>query len=396
MAGLDGRGRTNFIGVLCKLRVQDEKHTTQQDPVRLTTDVAKTIQMVSDTLLLVDRTVPVSMQPLRGCADCIAGRSKLLSVAASQIEGLAYQDTIDTNEISQKLAIIAECCSTLVEAVAQTVFILGLQTKDCQPGIPALIDAYPFVRGRLAVELALDVLVRPLPADAPPLQHQSAMGVAAVVATQLEAVQDECIAAMDRSPPGWVKAQIAASSRAVNGTVAAFVECTKSFVDQPTDGKLKCLKAFATPLLNSFEALEVFAASDSDFAGRPPYMNNAARVLVKALRAAALSCVSSCALLLKAIKDCLTEPQATVPREKLTRYTISLEDSLSTLSAAMNSIMQASNVLASPVVPLEKLVHTEIADYSDVDDDDNEDKAPDADNSSESSSDSDNSEADLS
>eukprot|EP00730_Choanoeca_flexa_P006369 TRINITY_DN12142_c0_g2_i30.p2 TRINITY_DN12142_c0_g2~~TRINITY_DN12142_c0_g2_i30.p2 ORF type:complete len:107 (+),score=32.13 TRINITY_DN12142_c0_g2_i30:1065-1385(+) len=78
------------------------------------------------------------------------------------------------------------------------------------------------------------------------------------------------------------------------------------------------------------------------------------------------------------------------------RYTISLEDSLSTLSAAMNSIMQASNVLASPVVPLEKLVHTEIADYSDVDDDDNEDKAPDADNSSESSSDSDNSEADLS
>jgi hypothetical protein len=49
--------------------------------------------------------------------------------------------------------------------------------------------------------------------------------------------------------------------------VAAFVVCTKNYVEEPTEGKLKCLKAFATPVLNSFEALEMFAASDKDFAG---------------------------------------------------------------------------------------------------------------------------------
>ena len=114
-------------------------------------------------------------------------------------------------------------------------------------------------------------------------------------------------------------ANLILSPRAVSGTVAAFVAATKNYVEEPTEGKLKCLKAFATPVLNSFEALELFAASDNDFAGagwlcaargdgclmylrrwlgRPPYMNNAARVLVKALRSSALSCRPSLVMIL--------------------------------------------------------------------------------------------------
>eukprot|EP00045_Choanoeca_perplexa_P015132 m.183865 g.183865 ORF g.183865 m.183865 type:complete len:373 (-) comp16899_c0_seq1:3443-4561(-) len=371
MAGLDGKGRSNFIGMLCQLRIRDNTHVTQQDPVRLTTDVAKTIQMVSDALLLVDRTIPVSLQPLRGCADCIAARSKSLAVAASQLEAYAGQSNGDITTLSTALASMAESCCVMVEAVSQAVFLLGLQTKDCQEGIPALLDPYPFVRGRLAVDLALDVLVRPVTADSSPVDHQSALGISAVVATQLEAVQDACIASLERSPPGWVKAQIAACNRAVSGTVTAFVQCTKNYVEEPTEGKLQCLKAFATPVLNSFEALELFAASDKDFAGRPPYMNNAARVLVKSLRSAALSSVSSCALLLKALKDCLTEPHSPLPKEKMTRYSLSLEDSLASLGTAVSAILKARNLLAKPIVPLEQILKTET---ELVDDDEEEDE----------------------
>lgn len=143
--------------------------------------------MVSEGLLLRDRDQPLSQQPFSGCCDTIITKRKQMSIAVSNlISNLKGNNFL---KVCKHLAEIAECVAIITETTAQAVFVAGDQIPGCTKGRPGLVDHYPLMRARLAINLATDGF------DRARTTQQQTLAIAAVVATHLDILRDQCFQA---------------------------------------------------------------------------------------------------------------------------------------------------------------------------------------------------------
>merc|ERR1719345_383827 len=91
------------------------------------------------------------------------------------------------NELCRQLAIISETMCLITETTAQAVFMMAERTPGCVKAVPSMIDSYIVNRGKLAIEVAANAASRP------GVTKEQVMATAAVFATHLELIRDQCL-----------------------------------------------------------------------------------------------------------------------------------------------------------------------------------------------------------
>eukprot|EP00053_Salpingoeca_punica_P008161 m.73779 g.73779 ORF g.73779 m.73779 type:complete len:337 (+) comp14479_c1_seq1:181-1191(+) len=333
MAGLDMRRQSDFITMLLELGKPGKDTPMTHDPVLLCTETIRTIQMVSDSLLLRERDHPLSQQPFSGCCDTIVAKTKVVSTTVERLQD-SVKSALDPKKICVLLGELAESIAILTEASVQAVFMLAEGNSKCGKPIRGAIDNYPLARARLAIQLATDGFQRPS------LTPEQVMAISAVVATHLEALRAQCNSAGERTK----NEQFKAAARGLSGVASLLVAAVKEYVGSPSQAaRLQCA-TFSRPLVETVEALLSYVHSNDSFLGTPPYIPQDVEQYVKPLQAAArVTCSASC-LFVGSMKNVLTSPKDTASRSNLTKLAGTLEDALAELVAAVKAIQRANLV----------------------------------------------------
>eukprot|EP00049_Salpingoeca_infusionum_P013265 m.247644 g.247644 ORF g.247644 m.247644 type:complete len:238 (-) comp15398_c0_seq2:69-782(-) len=152
------------------------------DPVIACSDAMKVMQLMSDSLLLKERDMPMNKQSFGANHETVIAQSRLLASCIKRLE-----TTLSNGSVANLGPTLAEATDSLVqiiEAVAGLVFQLGQHGKGATKATPSVMDNYVLVRARLAVQLAVNHLS--IKGVVPPM----ILAASAVIATHVEAVTE--------------------------------------------------------------------------------------------------------------------------------------------------------------------------------------------------------------
>lgn len=341
MAGLDTRGASDFIGMLQAFGLQGNSRVATQDPVTLCTDTIKTTQMAADSLLLRDRDHPLSQQPYSGCCDTVVAKRKELTLA---IEGLAADlGSGNAAQLCGHLAEVTGIMCIIIETTAQAVYMVSEKTPGCVKAVPSAVDAYVLHRGRLAIETAANACSRGT------VGQEQMMAIAAVFATHLEVIREQCLNASKNLAEGspMEASQYTALAKSLGGNASILVTSIKAFVASPDPEQQAAVPIFAKPVLALIDALIAFSSSDK-FVGTPPQVKREVADYIKPMQAGALSAASAMTLLVASMKVVLTNPADTKSLQQIVSYTQSINVALESLVTAMKSARDAKMMYEDP------------------------------------------------
>lgn len=342
MAGLDKRGSSDFIGMLQEFGSKGNSKDTFRDPVQLCTDTIRSTQMAADSLLLRERDVQLSQQPYSGCCDTMVAKVKELQLAVDSLIG--DLGTNDHMRMCQQLSQVSGIMNIIIETTAQAVFMVSEKTPGCVKAVPSAVDVYVLNRGRLAIEIAAKACSRGALAE-----KDQMMAIAAVFATHLELIREQCNAATKKlskdSPLNAAQFSSVGKSLAANASV--LVSFIKAFVADPNAATQSAIATFAEPILALIDALIELSKWDK-FTGKPPQVNREVADYIKPMQAGALSASSAMILLVAAAKVVLTNPADAKPAAHIANYKRTIDEALESVIAAMKSARDAKIMFEDP------------------------------------------------
>lgn len=340
MAGLDTRGASNFIGMLQEFGLKNGGKEATQDPVQLCTETIKTTQMASDALLLKDRDVPLSQQPYSGCCDTLVAKVKEINLAIEEL--ISNIGTSDHNKMCNQLSQVTSTMCIIIETTAQAVYMVSEKTPGCVKAVPSAIDGYVLQRGRLAIEIAARACTRGL------VQKEQMMSIAAVFATHLELIREQCLSATTALKDSPLEAaQFSAVAKSLAANASILVTSIKVFVASPNQESQASVATFAKPILALVDALIELSSLDK-FVGKPPQVKREVADYIKPMQAGALSASSAMTLLIATIKVVLTNPSEIKSKDQIANYTNSIQVALQSLLVAMKSARDAKMMFEDP------------------------------------------------
>lgn len=332
MAGLDHTRASDFIGML-----SDNSSATKNrsDPVLLCNETIKSLQMISDALLLGDRDMPISHQSLSGCCDTLIAKSKAVSITVTDIvDALSHGNT---KKLCQLLAILAESVAITIETVAQTVYLVAVNTPDGDKGRTGVIDYYVLARAQLAISLALDEFGNN------DTSVSETMSIAAVIATHLEVLREQCFKAAESfvssNPP--LCNHFKAIARSLSGSAGVVVCAIKMFVANPSSEQRALCRMFSRPFTATVDTLLNFAKNDQSFKGVAPIPSPEIAAHLRPVQAAALSLVSASTLLVGSARSLLSSSTDPANLVLVKKYAVVVENALQQLSTKVRSIRSA-------------------------------------------------------
>lgn len=341
MAGLDTKGASDFIAMLQEFGSKDSKGEAHHDPVQLCTESIKTTQMATDSLLLRERDVPLSQQSYSGCCDTMVPKIKEMQMSIEAvISDLVGADPV---KIAKHLSQVTSTLCVIVETTAQAVYMVSEKTPGCVKAVPSVIDAYILNRGRLAIEVASNSLTRGS------IQKEQMMAVAAVFATHLELIRQQCQSAtakLLKSEPNDA-AQFSAIGKSVASSAAVLVTSIKAFVTNQSQEAQNTIALFTKPILALIDALIEFSMGNK-FVGSPPKVKREVADYIKPMQAASLSAASATTLLIAGIKVVLTNPSDRKAKDSISSYNVQINSALGSLVVAMKSARDAKIMFEDP------------------------------------------------
>lgn len=329
MAGLDQQRRSDFLAMLLETAKAGSGDGSGLDPAIVCADTRRIIQMTSEALLLRERDRALSHQPFSGCCDTLVGKSKAVSIVVGNLQ--AAVNDAQAQAACMHLGELAEGVSILTETAAQAVYLVGELHPSCVKARPSIIDHYALSRGRLAIQLAIEVFSRPNTTAA------HTMAASAVIATHLEVLRDECMLAGERCTDVGAKQQFKACSKALVAVTAVLVASIKEFVRSPTPARRARCVLFSKPLLECIDAIMSYVHSDETFTGTPATLPKKISDVLKPVQAAALSVVSTTGMLIAACKGVLCDNDPSAPAH-VARYGLALDQALEALTRAVKAV----------------------------------------------------------
>eukprot|EP00051_Salpingoeca_urceolata_P027981 m.484320 g.484320 ORF g.484320 m.484320 type:complete len:335 (+) comp23301_c0_seq1:477-1481(+) len=329
MAGLDERRASDFLGVLQELAQQEGTRPENADAGTLCAETITTITMVSDALLLRDRSQRLSEQSFGGCCDTLIAKSKTVTIDLDHL--LADLKQHNHPEMCKRIAALAEGITILIETTSHACYLVADNHGTCLPGTPSAIDHYPLQRAKLAVSLALDAFSRR------PTNAQT-MASAAVVATHLEVLKEECSRAEERTDAS-AQVMFKAIGRGLSGTATMLVAALKDHIKHPTDRTRAACTIFSAPVLSTIDALITYS-EDESLAGKPPAISKEVGKYLKPMQGAAMCLSSAFALFIRFVKQCI-EDKPINPEAHLARYSESINAAVADLVAATRDVRKA-------------------------------------------------------
>jgi len=339
MAGLDRKRGADFIAMLQELGGKKGADGGASDPVTLCTTIIQTTQMATNTLLLRERDMPLSIQSFSGCCDTLVAKRKVLSIAVQDcVAGLQSKDAA---VMCLALAKINEAVCIVTETTAQAVFTFAERTPGGSKSKPGAVDSYLLARGRLAITVATSRFAKPN------ITTNEVMSIAAVVATHLDILRDQCNKAKEKMLAVDPKqsAIFDALARGLSGNAAVLVAAIKALVTNQSEQNRQSAQVLSRPLLTAVDSLIEFSSANPAFTGIPATLQPQASDIIKPIQAAAMSVGSAATLFLTAVKSKLTNPGDAAAPAAVARYTNAVDEALGdlvqTLRHARDSNMMA-------------------------------------------------------
>eukprot|EP00039_Didymoeca_costata_P006179 m.88106 g.88106 ORF g.88106 m.88106 type:complete len:332 (+) comp13143_c0_seq1:223-1218(+) len=330
MAGLDRLKASDFIAML-------QTPGDSADPAQLCTDLVQAMQMASDSLLLRERDMPLSVQTFSGCCDTVTAKRKEFAIHIKMLT--TDMDQKDYSKLHTCLAAINEHLLIVTETAAQGAYLLAHKSST-KPVVPSVVDMYKLKRAKLAIEVAVHNFERTN------LKDKQVMAVAAVVSTHLDVLRDECAKASEtlKTEKPLQAAIFENSSRGLSGSTAMLVAAIKALVKDISKDNLVAAQILAKPVLSCVEALIAFVENDPSFKGTPPTVTREIALFVKPLQAAAVAVSSACTLMIGGVRTILTNPSDQTAPATVHKYANLVNESLTDLVSAVKRARDAKIV----------------------------------------------------
>lgn len=301
------------------------------------------MQLVAELLLLQSgRDKPAALEPVMAgnesygkSRDAIVANTKGLAISIKEFsKRLHKKEMMGVYRLAQK---VADQVITLIEAAAHAAYLAALNSGDCQPASPSLLDRYTFSRARQELRLAYDKFRL----EHGPLSREQIMQISSTFADNLAELTHGCkLAAENRRIKISDRVQLSHCAQGLQGTTAAFLTSLKAFASSDSsEDRRKCV-LFGKPLLETVHCVVEYAHFPQ-FAGQPAKLSEEGYQAQTEILAGAMAIVGACVQLLNTGQSLLESKKTVVGGEaeqwqKLVNCTKAVADATRFLSSAIH------------------------------------------------------------
>ena len=203
--------------------------------------------------VLEDASQPVSGASYYECLDVVMEKSKELGSCMTGIANHAKKS--EHEEFGDAVRGVSDAICGLVEAAAQSAYLVGVADPSSQAGKRGLVDQIAFNRAHQAIKAACQTLTNPSSGQ------QQILSSATVIAQQTSSLCQSCRVASSRTDNPGAKRHFVQSAKDVANATAVLVKDIKRLDANYTEQNRQTCAAATRPLLDSVENLCQFASS---------------------------------------------------------------------------------------------------------------------------------------
>ncbi|KAJ8983101.1 hypothetical protein NQ317_001844 [Molorchus minor] len=229
--------------------------------------------------LLENPTEPINDSSYYEALDSVIEKSKILGEGLSGITSSAKAS--EHEKFTEHVKSFSGAICSLIEASAQTAYLVGVSDPNSIAGRPGLVDQAQFARASQAIQQGCAAL------SSSTSPQKQVLEAATLIAKHTSALCNSCRIASSKTTNPVAKRQFVQSAKAVANSTAALVKEIKALdANYSVENRSRCAEA-TRPLLDAVENLCVYASS-SEFvsipAKIPPQARQAQQPIVEAGR----------------------------------------------------------------------------------------------------------------
>lgn len=216
----------------------------------------------------------------------------------------------------------------LIEAAAQSAYLVGVSDPSSVAGRPGLVDQAQFARASQAIQTGCQSLSNPTSAQ------QQVLAAATVIAKHTSALCNACRIASSKTTNPVAKRHFVQSAKDVANSTANLVKEIKALdLDYSEINRERCSQA-TRPLLEAVENLCVFASSP-EFISVPAKISTQARIAQEPIVESGKRIIDSSCAMVKAAKSLAVMPRDPPTWQLLANHSKSVSDSIKKLVSSI-------------------------------------------------------------
>ncbi|CAH0550425.1 unnamed protein product [Brassicogethes aeneus] len=284
--------------------------------------------------LLENSTEPVNDMSYYEALDSVLESSKILGDGMSGITSCAKVP--DAERFTEHIKNFSSAICFLVEATAQTAYLVGISDTTSTAGRPGLVDQAQFARASQAIKQGCAALSSP----SSPQKH--VLEAATMIAKHTSALCNSCRAASNKTTNPVAKRQFVQSAKAVANSTAALVKEIKALdSDYSQESRRRCAEA-TRPLLDAVDSLCVYASS-GEFVSIPAKISYEGKVAQQPIIKSGEALIDSSSAVLNATKTLIVNPKHPSTWQQFASTSKSVSDSIKQLVQNIKSSSPGQN-----------------------------------------------------
>ncbi|KAJ8935035.1 hypothetical protein NQ314_013060 [Rhamnusium bicolor] len=250
--------------------------------------------------LLDNPTEPINDSSYYEALDSVIEKSKVLGEGLSGITSSAKAS--EHEKFTEHVKSFSSAICSLIEASAQTAYLVGVSDPSSIAGRPGLVDQAQFARASQAIQQGCAAL------SSPTSPQKQVLEAATLIAKHTSALCNSCRTASSKTSNPVAKRQFVQSAKAVANSTAALVKEIKALdANYSDENRRRCAEA-TRPLLDAVENLCVYASS-SEFVTIPAKIPPQARQAQQPIVEAGRSLIDSSCNVISATKNLIIMPK---------------------------------------------------------------------------------------
>ncbi|XP_049817811.1 talin-2 isoform X3 [Aethina tumida] len=301
--------------------------------------------------LLENPTEPVNDLSYYEALETVLENSKILGEGMTGITNCAKAP--DPEKFSEYINTFSGVICSLVEASAQSAYLVGASDTTSVAGRPGLLDQSQFARASQAIRQGCADLSNPTN------PQKQVLDAATMIAKHTSALCNSCRNASNKTTNPVAKRHFVQSAKAVANSTAALVKEIKILdSDYSNENRRRCAEA-TKPLLEAVDSLCVYAAS-SEFASIPAKISEEGKQAQQPILKSGQSLIDSSTSVLNATKTLIVNPKHPSAWQQFASSSKSVSDSFKQLvqdikksSPGQNECIKAVEILTNHLKTLD-------------------------------------------
>lgn len=276
--------------------------------------------------LLDNPSEPINDMSYYECLDAVMEKSKSLGDGMTGIANHAKKS--EHEQFGEAVKGVSSSICGLIEAAAQSAYLVGVSDPSSVAGRPGLVDQAQFARASQAIQAGCQNLTNPTSAQ------QQVLTAATVIAKHTSALCNACRIASSKTTNPVAKRHFVQSAKDVANSTASLVKEIKALdADYSDINRERCAQA-TRPLLEAVENLCVFASSP-EFISVPAKISVQARIAQEPIVDSGRRIIDSSCAMVKAAKSLAVMPRDPPTWQLLANHSKNVSDSIKKLVSSI-------------------------------------------------------------